>query len=176
MRAAHVQSNELFTPRSSEEGEKAPMETTLKKPPFVNTPETPEARTNPETKGKRIGYWASTGLVAFTMLAGVTQVMQNPQQAEGFAKLGYPLYFMVMLGVWKLLGGIAILVPRFPRLKEWAYAGIFIDYSSAAVSNACRGSSVGHVLAPLVCAAILVCSWALRPPSRVLGEIRPTRA
>src|SRR5580700_12095435 len=114
MPAAQVQSNESFTARSPEEGEKAPMETTLKKPPFVDTPETPEARTNAETKGKRIGYWASTGLVAFTMLAGVTQVMQNPQQAEGFAKLGYPLY-MVMLGVWKLLGGIAILVPRFPR-------------------------------------------------------------
>jgi len=108
------------------------------------------------------------------MLPGVMQVMRLPEQAEGFAKLGYPLYFMVMLGVWKLLGGIAVLVPRYPRVKEWAYAGIFFDYTSAAVSNACRSDSVGHVVAPLVCAAILVCSWALRPESRVLGTIRAT--
>ena len=148
------------------------MESTLQKPSVAAN--TSEAKSAPAAKGKAIGYWVSTGLIAFTMLpAGVMQLMQNPQQVEGFAKLGYPAYFMVMLGVWKLLGGIAVLVPGFPRVKEWAYAGIFIDFTSAAVSNACRGDSVGHVVAPLVCAAILVCSWALRPPSRVLGELRP---
>jgi uncharacterized membrane protein YphA (DoxX/SURF4 family) len=153
------------------------MESTLQKPAFAAAKSGPDPKSAPNAKRKLIGYWISTGVIAFTMLpAGAMQLARTQQQADGFARLGYPLYFMVMLGVWKLLGGIAILAPRFPRLKEWAYAGIFIDYSSAAVSNACRGDSVAHVVAPLACAAILFCSWALRPQSRVLGEIRLTGA
>jgi uncharacterized membrane protein YphA (DoxX/SURF4 family) len=128
-------------------------------------------------KGRAIGYWVCTGLIAFAMLSGgVLQVSRAHENVEGFARLGYPVYFMVMLGVWKLLGGIALLVPRFPRLKEWAYAGIFIDLSSAVVSNATMGDSVGHIVAPIVCILILAGSWALRPPSRILGELLPVRA
>jgi uncharacterized membrane protein YphA (DoxX/SURF4 family) len=128
-------------------------------------------------KGRAIGYWVCTGLIAFSMLSGgALQVSRAQQNIEGFARLGYPVYFMVMLGVWKLLGGIAVLVPKFPRLKEWAYAGIFIDLSSAAVSNATMGDSVGHIIAPIVCIFILAGSWALRPPSRVVGELFPVRA
>lgn len=134
-----------------------------------------ETKVATQGRMRTIGYWVSTGLVAFMLLpAGVMQVAQTPEQAEGFAKLGYPVYFMVMLGVWKLLGGITLLIPRFPRVKEWAYAGIFIDFSSAVVSDAVRGDSVSHVMAPLFCAAILACSWALRPQSRVLGALRPS--
>jgi uncharacterized membrane protein YphA (DoxX/SURF4 family) len=128
-------------------------------------------------KGKAIGYWVCTGLIAFAMLSGgAMQVARMQQNVEGFARLGYPVYFMVMLGVWKLLGGLAILVPRFPRLKEWAYAGIFIDLSSAAVSNTAMSDSVGHIVAPLVCIGILAGSWALRPASRRLGELLPAKA
>ena len=105
--------------------------------------------------------------------AGIGQM--TLQNAEGFTRLGYPIYFMVLLGVWKLLGGIVLLVPRLPRVKEWAYAGVFIDFSSAAVSDAVRGGSVGHVIAPLACAAILFASWARRPESRTLGTLLPAR-
>jgi uncharacterized membrane protein YphA (DoxX/SURF4 family) len=128
-------------------------------------------------KGKAIGYWICTGLIAFVMLSGgAMQVARLQENINGFARLGYPVYFMVMLGVWKLLGGVAILVPRFPRLKEWAYAGIFIDLSSAAVSNASMSDSVGHILAPLVGIGILAGSWALRPASRTLGDLFPAKA
>jgi hypothetical protein len=128
-------------------------------------------------KGKVIGYWICTGLIAFAMLSGgALQVSRAKENVEGFARLGYPVYFMVMLGVWKLLGGMAILVPKVPRVKEWAYAGIFIDLSSAAVSNASMSDSVAHIVAPIVCIGILAGSWALRPPSRTLGELFPARA
>jgi hypothetical protein len=106
--------------------------------------------------------------------AGVGQV--TLQNAQGFVRLGYPVYFMVLLGVWKLVGGVVLLVPRLPRVKEWAYAGVFIDFSSAAISDAVRGGSVGHVIAPIVCTAILFVSWALRPESRTLGTLFPSRA
>jgi uncharacterized membrane protein YphA (DoxX/SURF4 family) len=126
-------------------------------------------------KAKKIGYWVSTVIVALLMLSGgVAQV--TLQNAEGFTKLGYPIYFMVLLGVWKLLGGVALLVPRFPRVKEWAYAGIFFDLSGAAVTNAAVGGSAGHIVAPLVCIAILFASWALRPENRTLGTLLPARA
>jgi uncharacterized membrane protein YphA (DoxX/SURF4 family) len=130
-----------------------------------------------DTKAKKIGYWISTVMVALILLpGGVLQVTRQPQNVEGFTALGYPVYFMVLLGVWKLLGGVALLVPRFPRVKEWAYAGALIDFSAASVSCAATGGSAGHVIAPLVCIAILFASWALRPESRTLGNLFPARA
>jgi len=125
-------------------------------------------------KAKTIGYWVSTGIVAFLLISGgLMQVTVQQGNAEGFAKLGYPVYFMVMLGVWKLLGGLTLLVPRFPRVKEWAYAGIFIDFSSAAVASAACGGAAWHIVMPIVCSGILFASWALRPESRKLGELFP---
>jgi len=128
-------------------------------------------------KAKKIGYWVSTVFVALILLSGgVMQVTVQPQNAEGFARLGYPVYFMVLLGVWKLLGGVALLVPRFPRLKEWAYAGIFIDFSSASITAAVMSGGAGHIIAPLVCIVMLLASWALRPESRILGTLLPAPA
>jgi uncharacterized membrane protein YphA (DoxX/SURF4 family) len=91
-------------------------------------------------------------------------------------ELGYPMYFFAIIGVWKVLGAIAILVPRFPRLKEWAYAGIFFDLTGAAISCAAVGGygAYGfHVIAPLLIAGLTVASWALRPPSRTVGILFP---
>ncbi len=130
-----------------------------------------------DTKAKKIGYWVSTAMIALILLpGGVFQVTLQRQNVEGFAQLGYPVYFVALLGVWKLLGGIALLVPRFPRVKEWAYAGAFIDFSAASVSCAATGGNAGHIIAPLVCIAILFASWALRPESRTLGTLFPARA
>ena len=92
--------------------------------------------------------------------------------------LGYPLYFFPILGFWKILGAIAILVPRFPRLKEWAYAGIFFDLTGAAASNAAVGGYgvyAFHILAPLILAGLAVASWALRPESRKIGILFPAK-
>jgi uncharacterized membrane protein YphA (DoxX/SURF4 family) len=81
------------------------------------------------TKAKSIAYWTTTILVALPIgSGGVGQIAQFWANPHGtVAVLGYPLYFFAILGFWKVLGSIAILVPRFPRLKEWAYAGIFFD-------------------------------------------------
>ena len=128
-------------------------------------------------KAKRIAYWTTTVLVAFFMSGGVTQILQFKANPHGVVpQLGYPMYFFAILGFWKVVGALAILVPRFPRLKEWAYAGIFFDVTGAAASCAAVGvyGAYGfHVIAPLVIAGLAVASWALRPPSRTIGILIP---
>ena len=125
-------------------------------------------------KTKSIAYWIATLLIAFFIgSGGIAQVLRVQGTVDGFVHiLGYPLYFVTILGVWKVLGAIAILVPRFPRLKEWAYAGIFFDLTGAVASTAAvgvYGAYAFHIIAPLVLVGITVASWALRPPSRTIG-------
>ncbi|HZL29207.1 MAG TPA: DoxX family protein [Acidobacteriaceae bacterium] len=126
-------------------------------------------------KAKTIGYWTATILVAFPIgSGGIAQLAHLKQNVDGFVHvLGYPLYFMTILGVWKVLGAIAILVPRFPRLKEWGYAGIFFDLTGAAATWAAVGGpgEAFHIIAPLIIAGFAVASWALRPESRVVGVL-----
>src|SRR3984885_1851059 len=129
-------------------------------------------------KAKNIAYWTTTGLIAFFIGGGgLAQMWQYYANPHGIVPvLGYPLYFFAILGFWKVLGAIAILVPRFPRLKEWAYAGIFFDLTGAAASCAAvggYGAYAFHVLAPLLIAGLTVASWALRPPSRIIGILIP---
>ena len=129
-------------------------------------------------KGKNIAYWTTTVLVAsFIGSGGVVQVAQFLGNVHGVVPvLGYPLYFFAILGFWKVLGAVAILAPRFPRLKEWAYAGIFFDLTGAAASCVAVGSYgvyAFHVLAPLLLAVLTVASWALRPESRTIGILLP---
>jgi hypothetical protein len=130
-------------------------------------------------KTRSIVYWTTTILIAFFMSGGLTQIWQYYTNPHGVVpELGYPMYFFAIIGVWKVLGAIAILVPRYPRLKEWAYAGIFFDLTGAAASCAAVGGygAYGfHVLAPLIIAGFLVASWALRPPSRTIGVLFPAK-
>jgi len=130
-------------------------------------------------KTRSIVYWTTTILVAFFMSGGIAQLVQYRANPHGVVPdLGYPMYFFAILGVWKVLGAIAILVPRYPRLKEWAYAGIFFDLTGAAASCAAVGGygAYGfHVIAPLIIAGITVASWALRPESRRIGVLIPTK-
>ncbi len=130
------------------------------------------------TKAKNITYWITTGVIAFFIgTGGVAQVAQYLGNPRGEVPiLRYPMYFFGILGVWKALGAIAILAPRYPRLKEWAYAGIFFDLTGAVASVAAVGvyGAYGfHILAPLILTFISVASWALRPESRVVGILRP---
>jgi hypothetical protein len=118
-------------------------------------------------KSKAIGYWVTTGVIALLIgSGGIMQVMRRPDAVAGIAQLGYPVYFIVLLGVWKVLGALAILAPRLPRLKEWAYAGIFFDLTGASISQAAHGSSAGNIIGPAIITLILIASWALRPESR----------
>jgi hypothetical protein len=127
---------------------------------------------------KAIGYWLTTGIVALLIgSGGIMQVMLRPDAVAGITRLGYPVYFIVLLGVWKVLGALAILAPRLPRLKEWAYAGIFFDLTGASVSHLASGSSVGNIVGPAVFAVVMLASWALRPESRTVGALfRATEA
>jgi uncharacterized membrane protein YphA (DoxX/SURF4 family) len=119
---------------------------------------------------RTIGYWVSTGLVALAFgFGGVMDFLAPPEVVEGLAHLGYPAYFAKILGVWKVLGTAAILAPGLPRLKEWAYAGMIFDLTAASVSHAASGDDLGKILVPLVIAAIVMTSWALRPASRTLA-------
>jgi hypothetical protein len=130
------------------------------------------------TKTRTITYWITTVLIAFFIgSGGASQVVQFLGNRHGVVPvLGYPMYFFAILGFWKVLGAIAILVPRFPRLKEWAYAGIFFDLTGAAASCAAVGGYgvyAFHVIAPLILAVLTMVSWALRPQSRIIGTLFP---
>jgi hypothetical protein len=121
-------------------------------------------------RGKMIGYWVTTVIVALVLLSGgFFQVIQQTGAVEGITRLGYPVYFVTILGVWKMLGGVALLAPRTPRLKEWAYAGTIFDLTGAALSQAAYDTGAGHLVWPLGLAALAVASWALRPESRIIG-------
>ena len=122
-------------------------------------------------KARIIGYWVATVLVAAAMVSGgIGEVTHQPQMMEGMSKLGYPLYFSSILGVWKILGTIAILAPRLPRLKEWAYAGIFFDLTGATISHAVNHDAIGHIITPLVIAACGLDFLGVRPQSRMLAR------
>jgi uncharacterized membrane protein YphA (DoxX/SURF4 family) len=121
---------------------------------------------------KRTAYWAATAIVALCMLLGGTaNLVHLSGTVEGIAKLGYPLYFVTILGFWKVLAGVALLAPRFPRVKEWAYAGVFVELTGAAASHAACGDDPIRLIAPLTFAALTAVSWALRPQSRTLGPL-----
>jgi hypothetical protein len=107
-------------------------------------------------------------------VGGAFNLFGFPRVLETMAHLGYPAYFPKIVGAWKVLGAVAVLAPRFPRLKEWAYAGILFDLTSAAASHAMSGDPAGKVIPPLVLLAVAAASWAPRPEGRNLAsEAKP---
>jgi uncharacterized membrane protein YphA (DoxX/SURF4 family) len=120
-------------------------------------------------KTKTLTYWASTAILAFVLLSGGLAYLAHQADAEaGMAQLGYPSYLLVIVGVWKLAGGLVVLAPRLPRLKEWAYAGALFDLTGAAASHLARGNDARHVIVPLALAIVALVSWATRPAGRTL--------
>lgn len=118
-------------------------------------------------KMEKIGYWAATGLVALAFaFGGALDLARTPEVEAGMTRLGYPVYVATLLGFWKVLGAIAIVVPRFPRLKEWAYAGMVFDLTGAAASHAAVGDPATNVVVPLVLLLLVAGSWALRTEGR----------
>ena len=118
-----------------------------------------------------VGYWVTTALVVFELvLGGVWDVLRVPQVRGLIERLGYPPYFLLILGIWKLLGAVALVIPRFPRLKEWAYAGVLFDLTGAVASLWASGLiDAGTMAYPIIMTGVAVASWALRPSSRRLG-------
>src|SRR5215813_12738917 len=118
-----------------------------------------------------IAYWVTTALVVFELVVGgAWDILRVPQVRGLIEHLGYPLYFLVILGIWKLLGAVALVIPRFPRLKEWAYAGVIFDLTGAVASLLASGlMDAGSLAYPIGMTGVALASWALRPPSRRLG-------
>ncbi|HXS38431.1 MAG TPA: DoxX family protein [Flavipsychrobacter sp.] len=114
-------------------------------------------------------YWMATIIAAIAfIIPGVLNLIHSPHIAQDMAHLGYPAYFLNLLGTWKILGAITILIPGFKRLKEWAYAGMTFDLSGAAVSRFSSGDNVLMAIIPLLIVSIVITSWALRPENRIL--------
>lgn len=123
-------------------------------------------------RNKRI-YWVATGLLAFGMLAqGLAQLLHTKGYVDILVHLGYPLYFLSILGVWKLLGVIAILLPRLELVKEWAYAGFFFVMSGAVVSHIALGDSVVDAAPASVLLGLIGLSWYFRPADRKINFIK----
>jgi uncharacterized membrane protein YphA (DoxX/SURF4 family) len=127
-----------------------------------------DLRTPSVTKSKMVAYWVSTGILEFVLLSGgVGNLGHLWGTVEGVVnQLGYPMYFLTIIGVWKILGAIALLVPRFSRLQEWAYAGIFFEFTGAAASNLAVGNDAIKLVIPMIFAGLAIASWALRPSVR----------
>jgi uncharacterized membrane protein YphA (DoxX/SURF4 family) len=116
------------------------------------------------TRGKKVLYWASTGFTVFALtVIGASDLLHAPAMIAGLKHLGYPAYFATILGIWKLLGSVAILSPRHPRLKEWAYAGMFFTLTGAAISHTVAGDPIANILVPVVLLGFVMTSWELQP-------------
>jgi uncharacterized membrane protein YphA (DoxX/SURF4 family) len=126
-----------------------------------------------QSKARSTGYWITTSLAGLNLLvAGAAYLAGVQVVRDGIAELGYPAYLVTLLGACKVLAGLALLAPRLPRLKEWAYAGITFNLIAAAVSHAVVGHPPEKVLAPLLVLGVALASWSLRPVSRQLDSPR----
>ena len=118
-------------------------------------------------KRNLIIYWISTLWLALGMLStGAVQVFKLQAKVDFITNLGYPTYFLTILGVWKLLGVISVLIPKFPLLKEWTYAGFFFVMSGAVLSHLAAGDPANEIYPSLLLLTLTVVSWYFRPADR----------
>ena len=131
------------------------------------------------TKRNKIIYWISTIWLASGMLStGTLQLFRAkaegalaPPGVYGITHLGYPVYFLTILGIWKILGVVAVLSPKFPLLKEWAYAGFFFIMSGAIFSHIAVGDSMSEIFPSLLLLILTVVSWYFRPENRKIISV-----
>src|SRR6516225_5682533 len=116
---------------------------------------------------RKITYWVSTGLVAaMSAFAAFSYLSGSPQAVQGFAHVGYPQQLRIILGIAKLLGAITLVVPGWPLLKEWAYAGFTFAWISAFVAHYLAKDGPAAFM-PLILLLLLFVSYVTRPASRV---------
>jgi hypothetical protein len=121
------------------------------------------------TKTHKIIYWIATIWLALGMLStGIVQIIKLPH--ENVVRLGYPVYVMTILGVWKIFGVIAVLVPKYPLLKEWAYAGFFFTMTGAAISHILVRDPFSEIFPSVLLLILTVVSWYFRPESRRFAQ------
>ncbi|WP_121666568.1 DoxX family protein [Mesonia aquimarina] len=120
-------------------------------------------------KRDKIIYWIATVWLSLGMLStGIVQLIQIEENLKIMELLGYPSYVLSILGVWKILGVIAILIPKFPLLKEWAYAGFFFVMSGAIVSHLAIRDEIVTLFGPSLLLVLTFISWYFRPANRKL--------
>ena len=123
------------------------------------------------TKRNKIIYWIATIWLSLGMVStGIVQVLKLKEEATMFTHLGYPLYLLTILGTWKFLGVVAVLIPKFPLLKEWAYAGFFFAMSGAVFSHIASGDAAKELFGPVLLLVLTGVSWYFRPAGRKLSE------
>lgn len=121
-------------------------------------------------KRSKIIYWVVTVFLSIGMLAGgIQQMLQIGGYNEIVSNLGYPLYLLSIIGTWKILGVIIILLPNFQLLKEWAYAGFFFVMSGAAISHVAAGHAFSEALPSLILLTVTILSWYFRPDDRKIA-------
>ena len=131
------------------------------------------------SKRNKIIYWVSTlWLVSGMVSSGILQLFKakmdgalSPPGVFGITHLGYPVYFLTILGIWKILGVAAILTPKFPLLKEWAYAGFFFVVTGAAYSHIAVGDSMKELFPAVLLLVMTVVSWYFRPAERKIISV-----
>jgi len=124
-------------------------------------------------KRNKIIFWISTILLAMAMLqSGIIQLFKIEAalyDVTTMPRLGYPVYFLTILGVWKILGVVALLIPKFPLLKEWGYAGFVFTLSGAAISHIAVGDSASEWSISLFLLIMTIVSWYFRPAERKIN-------
>jgi len=121
------------------------------------------------SKRNKIIYWIATIWLALGMLSsGIVQVLKLKEETDFILNLGYPVYFITLLGIWKILGVIALLIPKFPIVKEWAYAGFFFTMTGAIYSHLASDSSMNELFPPILLLVLTCVSWYFRPDTRKL--------
>ena len=124
------------------------------------------------TKRHKIIYWIATGWLALGMTStGIVQIIKLKEEVDMMTHLGYPLYFLTIIGVWKMLGVAAVLIPKIPLVKEWAYAGFFFAMSGAVVSHFAVGDGAKEFFGPVLLLILTVISWYLRPLDRKISSV-----
>jgi uncharacterized membrane protein YphA (DoxX/SURF4 family) len=115
------------------------------------------------SKGKKIVFWISTIIIAVAFfITGLGNLFPFAHIAQDMAHLGYPAYFLKILGTWKILGAVAIIVPGTPKIKEWAYAGVMLDLTGAALSRFFVGDDLQMIIVPLAIATLVTANYAVR--------------
>lgn len=121
----------------------------------------------PNTRGQVALYWIVSSPVLLETAVGIQwDLARTPYVVDVLTRLGFPPYFATILGISKILALVALLAPRTPRLKEWAYAGLLFVFVGAAACHLAIGDTAVAVTTPLVLAAVTLASWALRPAAR----------
>ncbi|MNK67488.1 hypothetical protein D3C87_868250 [compost metagenome] len=119
------------------------------------------------TKRDKIIYWVSTAWLALGMLStGIVQLIKTKEEVDNITHLGYPAYLLTILAIWKILGVITVLIPKFALLKEWAYAGFFFAMSGAVVSHIISGNPIAKIFPALLLLVLTIISWYFRPSNR----------